>query len=137
MNDKGRELLQKVLPCKLSTSCKVWPATSLCFDVIFGWMERVGLIEQAIEEFITSYSEVLEENSYRFLSVTLHKADAINVCLEPPNDACEHLSQQVSKFDIKTKTFPLKVQCKDCAEGTGRQAPPLHLRVTQNCYRLC
>ena len=130
MNDKGRELLQKVLPCKLSTSCKVWPATSLCFYVTFGWMERVGLIEQAIGEFITSYSEVLEENGHRFLSVTLHKADAINVCLEPPNDACEHLSQQVSKFDIKTKTFPLKVHCKDCAEGTGRQAPPLHLHVT-------
>ena len=130
MNDKGRELLQNVLPCKVSTSCKVWPASSLCFYSIFSWMERVGLIEQAIEEFITSYSEVLEESGHRFLSVTLHKADAINVCLEPPNGACEHLSQQVSKFDIKTKTFPLKVQCKDCAEGTGRQAPPLHLRVT-------
>ena len=49
--ENGRQLLSDVLPCRFGSS-KAWPESSMCFYVIFGWMKRKQMFQQAMEEFI-------------------------------------------------------------------------------------
>ena len=63
VKENGRQLLDDVLPCRFGSS-KAWPASSMCFYVIFGWMKRKQMFQQAMEEFIEKNRQVVQRAGY-------------------------------------------------------------------------
>lgn len=114
VGERGRQLLNEVLPCSLKAP-KVWPATSMAFYVIFSWIRRTGMVDQATDQFIDSNeSKMVTATGYRMISVKLATPDTIEVQLRPQKGACKHVFNATSSFDFSSASFPMAVTCREC-----------------------
>ena len=115
LKDEGKRLVNEVSPCPLPVT-KAWPASSMCFYVIFGWMKRTHLVEQAMEEFIQSNLRVAKHGGVQLVSVTLATPDVICVESKTLSPTCGHYSKQKCAFDYSSGVFPIAKGCLECTE---------------------
>lgn len=115
LKDEGKRLVNEVSPCVLPVT-KAWPASSICFYVIFAWMKRTRLMAQAMEEFIQHDRGVTERGGYQLVSVTLATPDVICVQSRSPNPKCSHDRKQKCSFDYSSGVFPFLQGCLECNE---------------------
>ena len=114
VGERGRQLLNDVLPCS-PRAPKVWPATSMFFYVIFSWIKRRGMVDQATNEFIDSNeSKMAKATHHRIVSVKLATSDTIEVQLRPLKGACKHIFNVTSWLDYSSGSFPVAVSCSKC-----------------------
>ena len=129
VGERGRQLLNEVLPCSPSAP-KVWPATSMSFYVIFSWIKRRGIIDQATNEFIGSNeSKMAEATRHRIVSVKLVTSDTIEVQLRALKGACKHIFNVTSSLDYSSGSFPVAVSCSEC-DPNERNIRSVDLAIT-------
>ena len=78
ISERGRLLLDKVLPCKLETT-KAWPASAMCLYVLFEWIQRNGVFQTAVDEFISKNQTIIENSGYRLQGVKINSPGSITI----------------------------------------------------------
>ena len=64
-NESGKKLLDEVIPCKLETTrAKAWSASAMCLYVIFKWIKQTGLVQTAVDKFVSEHRETIRAASY-------------------------------------------------------------------------
>ena len=78
ISERGRLLLDEVLPCKLETT-KAWPASAMCLYVLFEWIQRNGVFQTAVDEFISKNQTIIENFGYRLQGVKINSPGSIMI----------------------------------------------------------
>lgn len=119
LSDEGKRLCQNVLPYEFS-STRVWPASSILFFVIFDWMKRSKMVENALESAKQLNMKIVREAGYRLVEVHLVKNDTIAMTLTRLDSSCRHRLSVESTFDQSTGNFHVDLpKCKSCPASTS------------------
>ena len=118
VSDDGKRIFQSVLPCAFASS-RVWPASSILFFVIFGWIQRNGLIERALKTSIELNKGNVSKSGYRVGDVRLDKSDTIEIEVSQLKSTCKHKMKAKVTFNHLSGTFPVIVpKCQLCSTST-------------------
>ena len=82
IHESGRKLLDQVIPCKLETTrAKAWSASAMCLYVIFKWIKQTGLVQTAVDEFVSEHRETIRGAGYNLSKMKISSPEIIKIKL--------------------------------------------------------
>lgn len=134
LNGTGKKLLTEVLPCSYASS-RVWPASSILFYLIFDFMKRVSIVDQALNSAMRQNTVSAESAGYKLVEVRLKKHDTIEIDLKP--SSCTHEMTVQSAFDKSSCLFPVAPKaCTSCAASKVQKPTGFNFEGGRRLYQV-
>ena len=125
INERGRLLLDKVLPCKLETT-KTWPASAMCLYVIFEWIQRNNLVQTAVDEFISQNKTTAQDFGYHLQEVKIRSPESL--IIKVVSLKTREVNNYRCRYDHERCGFVLPVGCGRVLIGT-----PVLMKIMMLC----